>query len=230
VKKSIFYQPEQGYCYNSDTLFLYNFIKTNSLPKGNILDIGSGSGVLGILIARDFPKIKLFAYEKQEIFQFLTKKNCEINSIQATIYKGDFLESEISNYFDFIISNPPFYDSNVIQSNNLNLNIARYNNHLPIEEFLKKVAKSLKPKGYFIFCYDSKQFQKIAKTLLDFNLTMEIVRFVYPKVNKNSSLVMIKCRKNSKSSTIFLPPLYNFSEEVANIYKQANTYTFKVKG
>jgi tRNA1(Val) A37 N6-methylase TrmN6 len=51
---------------------------------------------------------------------------------------------------------------------------------------------------------------------------------VYPSPTKNSSLVIIQARKNSKSPLIFTPPLINFSDEVEAIYKKANTYTLRV--
>jgi len=78
--KTLFlYQPQNGYCYNSDTHFLYNFIKQKLKQfkniKGELLDIGSGSGVLGLLIARDYDKLKLNQCEIQESFQFLSQKN-----------------------------------------------------------------------------------------------------------------------------------------------------------
>ena len=81
----VLYQPQNGYCYNSDTHFLYNFIVENLKKykniKGEILDIGSGSGILGLLVAKDFEKIKLNQCEIQEMFQFFTKKNSETNKI-----------------------------------------------------------------------------------------------------------------------------------------------------
>ena len=59
----VLYQPTNGYCYNSDTHFLYNFIVENLKKykniKGELLDIGSGSGILGLLVAKNFEKIKL---------------------------------------------------------------------------------------------------------------------------------------------------------------------------
>ena len=56
----LLYQPLNGYCYNSDTHFLFNFICKN-LEKyknisGELLDIGSGSGILGLLVAKKFSK------------------------------------------------------------------------------------------------------------------------------------------------------------------------------
>ena len=224
--QTLFYQPKNGYCYNSDTIFLYSFIKTKGV-FGKLLDVGSGSGVLGILLKRDFPKIELVSVEIQKEFHNLTLKNSEINNIQNQNYNIDFLKTNFINEFDFIVSNPPFYRSSVIQTENLNINIARYNHHLPLEPFFQKVAKALKPRGYFIFCYDPKQFQEIAKTLSKYKLQIERVRLVYPTSSKSASLAIIETRKNSKSDLIFEPPLINFSDEVKKIYKSANTYTIK---
>jgi len=221
------YQPEKGYRYNSDTLFLWDFISQLNL-KGNVLDIGSGSGILGILLARDFPNIILESVEKQEIFHQLTQKNSEINNIQNKNYLVDFLEKDFLNKYDFIVSNPPFYKSTVVQSENTNLNIARYNQHLPIDNFFHKVSKALKPRGYFIFCYDSKQFQDLAISLKKFHLQIEKVRFVYPNLQKNSSLILIQTRKNSKSPITFLPPLISDSDEVKEIYIKANTISLSL--
>jgi tRNA1(Val) A37 N6-methylase TrmN6 len=143
TKKLLLYQLKDGYCYNSDTIFLYDFISQFN-PKNDILDIGGGCGILGLLIARDF-KVNLHQSEIQENMQFLTNKNSEVNKIKNELYKGSFLEIDFNKNFDFIISNPPFWDFNVIQTKNKEKNIARYNHHLPIEDFFKKVNQILKP-------------------------------------------------------------------------------------
>ncbi len=221
---TLIYQPEKGYRYNSDTLFLYDFISKLRL-KGTVLDVGSGSGILGILLKRDFKKIELHSIEKQTLFHHLTIKNSEVNRIENNNLHIDFLDTTFLQQFDFIVSNPPFYSSSVIQSKNINLSIARYNHHLPIDKFVKRVSQSLKPKGYFLFCYDPKQFQDLISTLSENKFQVERVRFVYPSITKQSSLVLIQARKGSKSLMKVEPPLINFSDEVKAIYKKANTYT-----
>lgn len=221
---TLIYQPEKGYRYNSDTLFLYDFISKLNL-SGKVLDVGSGSGVLGILLARDFAKIELHSIEKQLLFHKLTLKNSEINSIANRNIYGDFLETTSLQEFDYIVSNPPFYHQNVIQSENSNINTARYNHHLPIDKFIKRVSQSLKPRGYFLFCYDAKQFQHLSSALSLNRLNIERVRFVYPSIDKNASLVMVQARKSSKSPMVVEKPLINFTDEVNRIYKKANTYT-----
>ena len=114
---TLIYQPEKGYRYNSDTLFLYDFISKLRL-KGKVLDIGSGSGILGILLKRDFTQIELHSIEKQTLFHHLTIKNSEVNRIENNNLHIDFLDTTFLQQFDFIVSNPPFYSSSVIQSKN----------------------------------------------------------------------------------------------------------------
>jgi len=226
----VLYQLSDGYCYNSDTLFLYNFV-LEFKPTGNLLDIGSGSGVLGLLIARD-SKVNLTSVEVQKDYVYLSKVNAKNNNIEANIIKSDFLQFQSDNKFDYIVSNPPFYDSKVIQSQNKKLNIARYNNNLPLDDFINKVNSLLKPRGYFIFCYDSKQLQNIVNILTQKKIIIETIRYVYPKIDKDASLVMIQARKGSKSLIKVKPPLIvfndkDFSDEVKNIYKKARTHSIK---
>ncbi len=227
----LLYQSIDGYCYNSDTLLLYDFILSFN-PKGEILDVGSGSGILGLLIARDC-NISLNQCEIQEKMQFLSNKNASINSIKTTLFKENFLKAEFNKKFDFVISNPPFWDSNVIQTKVDEINIARYNHHLPIKEFFKKVNLILKPRGNFIFCYDSKQIQILIQILSELKFNIETIRFVHSKITKPSSLVLIQAKKSSKSQTKILPPLYMFdneiyTKEVEEIFKKAKTHSIKI--
>jgi tRNA1(Val) A37 N6-methylase TrmN6 len=231
-KYRVFYQPIDGYSYNSDTIFLYNFISLNcNIKNKKVLDIGSGCGVLGVLLADDF-ECNLTQIEVQEQMAFLTEKNSISNSLKTNVLNDNFLNREFEEKFDVIVSNPPFWDQNVVQTKNEAINISRYNNHLPIEQFFEKVSKILSNKGYFLFCYDSKQLQKVLNYLLKYNLTVETIRFVHPKLEKDSTIFMAKCRKNSKSFMKVLNPLVvfdgdEFSNEVQNIYKKARTHTIK---
>ena len=95
----LFYQNKDGYCYNSDTKFLYNFISLFK-PKGELLDIGSGCGILGQLLARDF-KFKLTQIDIQEKNFFLTSKNASLNNIKSDVILGDFLETKFDKKVSF---------------------------------------------------------------------------------------------------------------------------------
>ena len=210
------YQPTSGYCYNSDSIFLYDFI-SNFKPKGTLLDVGCGVGIISLLLSRDF-NIETSIIDKQEKMLNYAKHNYVLNNLEVKSYLGDFTMFETADKFDTIISNPPFYDPRVQQSENTHLNIARYAHHLPIEAFVVKVKKLLKPRGYFIFCYDAKQVDLLLHYLQKHGINPETIQFVHSKLDRESKLVMIAARMGSKSMMQVLPPFVVFDDD--SIYRQ----------
>jgi len=226
------YQPTSGYCYNSDSIFLYDFISTFK-PKGTLLDVGCGVGILSLLLSRDFD-IKTSIIDKQNDMLSYAIHNFKMNAMNAKSYLGDFTKLETQDRYDYIISNPPFYDSAVQQSENTHLNIARYAQHLPIEAFVKRVKTFLKPKGWFIFCYDAKQIDILLHHLKMNGINPEKIQFVHSKIDRESKLVMIAARNNSKSMTTVLAPFVVFDEKNEYMFKAQEAFdkasTHSIKG
>ena len=225
------YQPESGYCYNADTLFLYDFINSFK-PRGKVLDVGAGCGIVGLLVARDNPKVTLEAVEKQSIFVKYAQKNADENEIEYTLYESDFLELESSVKYDYIVSNPPFYPEGVQKSENEILQNARYISNLPLDAFFKKVSQLLKPHAHFVFCYDPLVFGDICVALERVKMRVVDVQFVHSKVEKSASLVMIHARNGSKSMMQVKAPLITmekgeYTSRVQEIFKKANTESVK---
>lgn len=234
----VLYQPINGYCYNSDTHFLYSFVYENLKKyrniRGELLDIGSGSGILGLLLAREYNKLALNQCEIQTMFQFFSSKNSQTNKIDAKLYKGSFDKIDFDKRFDICVSNPPFYHADVIKSENESLRIARYNDSLPLEQFIKKVSTILTSEGKFFFCYDVKQINEILILLSKYKFNLEALQFVHPKISKDATLVLVYAKKNSKSLTKVFNPLVvfennnDFTQEVQKIYDKSSTHSIKV--
>ena len=227
----LFYQPDSGYRYNSDSLFLYDFISSFN-PRGRMLDVGAGSGVVGLLVARDHPRVELSAVEKQDVFTFLATKNAEVNQIPYTLHQTDFLDFEDEKGFDYIVSNPPFYHEGASRSEDEMIHTARYNVHLPIQAFVSKAAGLLKPQGHFVFCYDAQQFGLLCAALDNASLRVVDVQFVHSKRDRKASIVMVHARKNSRSLMKVWAPFFAFegdaySTEAAAIYAKARTHTLR---
>ena len=225
------YQPTSGYCYNSDSIFLYDFISRFNL-KGKLLDVGCGVGIISLLLSRDF-NIETSIIDKQEKMLNYAIHNYALNGLKAQSFLGDFTELQTDDRYDYIISNPPFYDENVQQSDDTHLNIARYAHHLPIEGFLRRVKTFLKPKGWFILCYDAKQIDLLLYHLKLNGINPEKIQFVHSKIDRESKLVMIAARNNSKSMTQILPPFVVFDDEstyrpnAQSAFDKANTNSIK---
>jgi len=225
------YQPSSGYCYNSDSIFLYDFIASFT-PTGRLLDVGCGVGILSLLLSRDFD-IQTSIIDKQKKMLAYAQLNYALHHKDVQSYLEDFTKLQTQERYDYIISNPPFYDQNVKQSKNTHLNIARYAHHLPIETLIQRVKTFLKPKGWFIFCYDAKQIDILLHHLKAYGINPEKIQFVHSKIDRESKLVMIAARNNSKSMTQILPPFVVFDEksvytpQAKKAFDKAHTHSIK---
>ncbi|MDO7252445.1 tRNA1(Val) (adenine(37)-N6)-methyltransferase [Helicobacter cappadocius] len=229
------YQLYDGYCYNSDSLFLYDFAREFIKKSSCVLEVGSGSGVVGLLCARAFD-IDLTMIEIDVYMAFLSKINAASAKIQAKIICKNFLDFHSEKKFDMIISNPPFYRLGIIGAKNRRIKIARSEEFLPFREFCTRVKRLLKSQGSFVFCYDAKESHRVFHILKDLGFNPEVTKFVHPRIDKEASLLLCKARINTKSSIKILPPLITHysnsqldnTDEVKKIYQDTNTYSIKV--
>lgn len=236
------YQYHDGYCYNSDSLFLCSFalpfLQAKSYRTQSLLDIGAGSGILGLLCARDVKNLSITLWEKEKKMVRLCRRNAKENRIMAKIILGDFLENDLDcnlddKKFDFAISNPPFYRVGVIKPKNPLISKARGSENLPFIALIKRLKSLLKPKGGFLFCYDAKSVFMVLNTLENEGFRASVLRFVYPNNKKNATSFMCFAKRNSKDETKVLPPLFThsglkFSKETRDIYSKLNIQSVKI--
>lgn len=225
------YQLKDGYCYNSDSLFLFDFARQFLKKGARILDVGCGSGILGALCARDF-SCKIEMVEKDPDSAFLA----QINVPCANVHTLDFFDFQNQEKFDFVISNPPFYRGEILPSINPRLNLARNERFMPLDLLFRHVKRVLKPNGTLIFCYDAKEAHRVFYELRNAGFNAEAIRFVHPRETQDATLVMIGAKIQSRKSIRILSPLFTHigkgqmenSKEVQKIYWSCNTYSIKV--
>lgn len=219
-------QIKDGYRYNSDTIMLYHFALKLKL-RGEILEVGAGSGVLGLLLKREFEKANVTLMDIQKENAELCKYNAVANSLNCDIIHTDFREYRSDKRFDTIISNPPFYHDGVIKSENMHLNISRYASNLSLEDLIKNSSTHLKSHGNLIFCYDAKQIMEIVQILYKFKFCMTKLKFIYPKIGKSAKVVLVEAKKSSKSlcdteSPFYLSDENGYTKEAKELFKKAN--------
>ncbi len=189
-------------------------------------------GIISLLLTRDFDTDTTIV-DKQRIMLDYAVRNFSLNGIKVQVFHSDFTQINIDERFDYIVSNPPFYGSDSTQSDDNHINIARYAHHLPVESFIEKSKSLLKPRGWLIFCYDARYIDQLMYHLKNKGINPEQLQFVHSKIDRESKLVMIAARNNSRSQTKILPPMIVFDRnsiytpEAQKAFDMAATHSIK---
>lgn len=107
------YQLEQRpgvFPLGSDALALGRFA---TVRKGwRVCDLGTGSGVLLLLLAAREPQLELFGLDQDQAAAALAQDNLQRNGMEGQIWAGSWSQAPFSpGSFDLVVSNPPYYAS-----------------------------------------------------------------------------------------------------------------------
>lgn len=73
-----------------------------------ILDIGTGSGIIPLMLKKHFPTAEVFSIDYSEKALEVAKKNADFHQLKINFIHADYLNFELKEQFDVIISNPPY--------------------------------------------------------------------------------------------------------------------------
>lgn len=233
------FQLKDGYRYNSDSLFLWDFARKNCSFKASqsLLDVGCGCGILGLLLARDF-NCALSCIDIQPQNCELAQINAGANDIKASIICADFFKdwesgnsvgnsagnskensagNSAGNFripslnFERIICNPPFYDFGG-ENKNAHKNTSRNASSFDISAFASKCSKLLAPKGELVLCYDARLVDRLLQALLEAGLKPIKLAFLHSKPSKPANVVLVVAKKGAKSPLCVFGSLFACNE------------------
>ena len=231
------FQLKDGYRYNSDSLFLWDFARKNCSFKASqsLLDVGCGCGILGLLLARDF-NCALSCIDIQPQNCELAQMNAQANGIKASIICADFFKdwesgnsvensagNSAGNFgipsqscqrnqsFERIICNPPFYDFGG-ENKNAHKNTSRNAGSFDISAFASKCSKLLAPKGELVLCYDARLVDRLFQALLEAGLKPIKLAFLHSKPSKPANVVLVVAKKGAKSPLCVFGSLFACNE------------------
>ena len=195
-------QKNDGYKYGEDTILLFKLFQ-ESLNKKNIklLDIGTGNGILPILLSDNEFLSELIGIDIQRENIERAIKALELNKIRKNVIIEcmDIKEYKNSNYYDVIISNPPYMEENGKKINeNEHKAISRHEIKLTLSEFISNAKRLLKPIGSLYFIHRTHRLVEIVKSLDKNNFSIKKIIFIYSTKNNKSSMVFIEAIKGKK--------------------------------
>ena len=183
----------------------------------NILDVGSGTGILSLMAAQK-SNAKIYALE-------IEKKACEQTkeNVEGSIWKDSIFTENISFQdfclknkikFDRIICNPPFFE-NSLQSNNISRTTARHNNSLSYTDLIKNVSKIISQTGKFSLIIPFDVGNKFIKLAENYYLFCSRYTAIKPNKEKPPKRIMLEF---SKTKTIYKKTLLTIETTTRHCY------------
>lgn len=143
---------------STDAVMLGALAEADS-PK-SILDVGTGTGVIALMLAQRFPqsKIQTVEIDTQAATQALDNFRSNCFSDRMQLWGGRFQEFYPNQKYDLIVSNPPYFPDH-LKSSDVQRNLALHTDELSFEDLLEKVNLLLKESGKFWIILPPRQMQ-----------------------------------------------------------------------
>jgi tRNA1Val (adenine37-N6)-methyltransferase len=149
-----------------------------------MLDIGTGTGLLTLMVAQKNPAAWIDAVEIDEDAAKEAADNFEVSvwKDKVKVIHTDLLEYESDELYDFIITNPPFFD-NDLKSDSAKRNLAMHGNALSLDDLLTSIKRLLRADGQFAILLPAHRFVEFEEKALSigFYLTEKVLVKQTPK-------------------------------------------------
>lgn len=221
-------QPKKGLRATSDTVLLAASVPNGA--TGSLLDMGCGSGIIALSIAKRAKGITALGVDIQEELINLAKENAALNGLseKAEFQKADIKEKGLLKgvMFDYVVTNPPFYsESAEYTDTSLTKAVAHHEKN---ENFLAVwvdfAIKHLKPKGKFIMLHKADRLDDVL-SLMSGRLGALTVKPLYSREDKPASRIIVSGVMNSKKALSIEPALIvhnadgSFTEQAESILR-----------
>ncbi|SDY98994.1 tRNA1Val (adenine37-N6)-methyltransferase [Proteiniborus ethanoligenes] len=221
-------QNTDGFCFGMDAVLLSSFCEIRK--NATIVDLGTGTGIIPLLIWGKNQVKKIYGIEIQEEVAQMAKRTVEMNNLEDSIQiinmdLNNAPEKLGINIFDTVISNPPYMlqGGGIINPEDKKA-ISRHEITCTLEDVIRTGSRLLKHNGSFFMVHRPHRIVDIFCLLREYKLEPKKIRFVHPKVEDKPNLVLIKSVKASKPELKFEKPLYvynddgTYTEEIYKIY------------
>ena len=210
-------QNKNYFNFSLDSILLPNFVEITPNTK-MILDLCTGNAPIPLVLSTK-TSAKIIGVELQKEVYELAKETIEINNISNIEIINKDAKTIINDYetdrFDLITCNPPYFkysEESIINENEIKT-LARHEKSINLEDIILISRKLLKNGGSLCLIHRTERLIEIIDIMRKNNIEPKRIRFIYPKNNKESNLVLIDGRKNGKSGLKLLSPLIVHNED-----------------
>lgn len=224
-------QNAEGFKFGVDAVLLSDFAKR--LKKGSVVvDIGSGTGIISVLLCEKTNLKKIYGIEVQEEVAKICEKNIKLNHLENKFEVFNMNVKNIETKFskgeiDVVVTNPPYKKekSGLTSIDKVNL-ISRHEVECTLEDIIDKSSYLLKDLGQFYMVHRAERLVDIMCLLRKYRLEPKVLRFVHSKPGEKPNLVLVKAVKYAREYLKIEDPLYiygddgEYTDEIYTIYEK----------
>lgn len=212
------YQDDDCFSFSLDSVMLANFATIRMRDK-NILDLGCGNGVIPLILSLRTDK-KIVGVELQKKLANMAIKSVKYNGLESqieilNINMKDYVNIETMEKYDLITCNPPYFKVNEENYFNLSLEkvIARHEVEITLDDVFCISKKLLKNNGNFVIVHRPVRLMEIFDLFRKNKIEPKRLQFVYEKLSKESTLVLIEGQKGGKTGLKIEKPFILYNED-----------------
>lgn len=205
-------QKKNGLTFGTDAYLLAAYIKKQ--PRGLGVDLGSGTGIIPMLLLSREKLARVVAVEIQPDFCDLIRRNAELNGMEDKLVALEKDIRSLSNSdirlesADVVFSNPPYMKSDSGKRNEHDAKfIARHEVCGDISDFCKAAEKLLKYGGLFYCVYRTDRLADLVFSMRECHLEPKKMTFVHADTETPPSMVLVEAKKGASSSLKVTKPL-----------------------
>lgn len=224
------FQRKHGYRFSVDSLILPYFINLKRLSSA--VELGSGVCIISMILARRYPRAKIYAVEIQKTLVELGQKNIESNNLSKQI---ELIHADIKDLrsilpeksFELVLCNPPYRRPKTgLISPEDERAIARHELLMKIGDILNLSWYLLRAKGRIALIYHPARLIELMVKMRNCDIEPKRMRFVHSKEGDEAKMVLVEGVKEGRQELKVMPPLYvynnkngGYSAEMRKVYR-----------
>lgn len=218
-------QNKEGFCFGVDSVLLSDYAK-NIKKNSRVVDIGTGTGIIALLLCKKTQLSKIYGVEIQKEVAEMAKRSIALNNLED---KFEIININVKNIcevvnpheFDVVVTNPPYkkVDTGVKSVDTKQL-ISRHEVECTLEDVIENASKLLKDLGEFYMVHRAERLVDIMCLLRKYKLEPKNIRFVHSKKDDKPTLILVRAVRCAKEFLKIDKPLV--------IYKDNGEYTDEI--
>lgn len=219
------HQPQDGYRFALEVFLLADFVPARAAYP--FIDLGTGCGVVALLLARRFPLAHGVGLELQWPLAVLARHNVVCNGLEQriSIVQGDIRQAASlfpAGAFHTAVCNPPY---RAVGHGRLNPNpekaIARHELAITLPQLVQAAQHLLCRRGVFVMIYPPARLPELCARLEAARLRPRRLRLVHTSAQAPASMVLVEAVRDGRQALTVLPPLW--------IYTASGSYTAEMQ-